>query len=361
MKEKQKIPEWSNEKPIVNIKGVERFNHFLRTMAKILSVPFILMAAISCLLIGIFLVHLTQQLVPKDVEKYLAEIYKETKFKIVEQDTDQNGIGSYVMVPKKNQDIIFYAYSSGRSIRQDYSERRLKYYIEHCEDTALTEGLTIQSSTEQENGISFLKYEVWIDISSYEELEKAVKQAYDLTEYFKKQDETMYEFIGIRKDPFYFTVNCENTLSYLDVLKEAKYTYFDSMKENQDSFSEQERQEFKAIWKPKELQIVVNGKEIEDVFGDFAKVEYHPIEEYYYFSNMSDVIREVESMHILKEKNKAIQKIEYKGEVYELEPGPGEKKKNKLPMEGNVEMLKEFFGAEIIYNYENEKIEINIE
>lgn len=363
MKEKQKIKilEWSNEKPIVNIKGVERLNSFLRLLAKIVSVPFILMAAISCLLIGIFLVNLAQQLLPKDVEKYLSEIYGETKFKIVEQNTDQNGVGTYVMTPKKNQDIIFYVYSSGRNIKEDYSQRRLKYYIEHCEDTDLTEALTIQSNTEEENGISFLKYEVTIDISSYEELEKAVKQAYDLTEYLKKQDETMYEFIGIRKDSFYYSVNCENTLSYSDVLKEAKYTYFNCMKEKKDSFSEQERQEFKEIWKPKELQIIVNGKEVTDGFGDFAKVNYRPVEEYYYFTNMSDVIRNVESIKIVEEKNRAIQKIEYKGEVYELEPGPAKRKKNKLPMEGNVEMLKDFFGAEIIYDDENEKIEITIE
>ena len=50
----------------------------------------------------------------------------------------------------------------------DYSENRLKYYMENCSDKSLVSNLNIEQGIKEGYNTDFLKYEVYIDIENYD-------------------------------------------------------------------------------------------------------------------------------------------------------------------------------------------------
>lgn len=348
-----------DEEVKVNVKAVERFNHALKVLFRIIMTPFVLLTIVTIVLVCLFFAILIQSYGPRDFRQYLSEIYRGQKFSVVEKQVDSRDNGIYKMKAKKYPEIVFNVYYQYRTIIEDYSSQRLKYHIEHCPNQEWIKQLTIEESEEEKLGVKFLKYDVWIDISSYEEIEHAVSLAYDITRYLRQQDETMYEMIMLRYPPYYYAIRAEEIRSYEEVLEEAKYCYFEANKEQQSSFSEKEKKESRAIWKPERLQVILNGKKQGEKETQIT-ADYQLGEKTYYITPISQFAKLVDSIHIIEEKQGVVKKIEYQNKQYEFSTSTTKEEGNMIPYTGPIEILEEIFGANIHYDYENEIVEINI-
>ena len=125
-----------------------------------------------------------------NVKKQLKNEYRGQKFVVVNnygKDIEKDN-GQFLMSPKNNKNIIFKVEKGSVYMVDDYSENRLKYYMENCSDKSLVSNLNIEQGIKEGYNTDFLKYEVYIDIENYDELESACNKAYNIVKYLEEQD-----------------------------------------------------------------------------------------------------------------------------------------------------------------------------
>lgn len=335
----------------VNVVGVQRFITILKVLGRIIATPFVL-AGIIILIIAIFLmVWPFLQAQPRDLQGYLTEIYHGEKFAIKEKEIDEKDNGFYILSPKSNKEIIFSAYKNGNEITEDYSAQRLKYHVENYPYQDILQDFTISEGTKEKYGVSFLEYQVCIDITSYAEIEEATKKVYDIIQYISNEDKRMYEYIAVRKNNFYSSLRCNQEETYEEYLYRTKYEYIDFFK-NQN-VTDIPEEEIKDIWKPKELSLFINQKGMQQVEN---KAQYD-IKRREYVVNLLLIAQNLEG---LETSGKDLStKIYYKGREYEFHFAQ-EIKGSKIPVQCTISQLKEIFDVKIEYDFPNEKLIIEI-
>ena len=335
----------------VNVVGVQRFITILKALGRIIATPFVL-AGIIILIIAIFLmVWPFLQAQPRDLQGYLTEIYHGEKFAIKEKEIDEKDNGFYILSPKSNKEIIFSAYKNGNEITEDYSAKRLKYHVENYPYQDILQDFTISEGTKEKYGVSFLEYQVCIDITSYTEIEEATKKVYDIIQYISNEDKRMYEYIAVRKNNFYSSLRCNQEETYEEYLYRTKYEYIDFFK-NQN-VTDIPEEEIKDIWRPKELSLFINQKGMQQVEN---KAQYD-IKRREYVVNLLLIAQNLEG---LETSGKDLStKIYYKGREYEFHFAQ-EIKGSKIPVQCTISQLKEIFDVKIEYDFPNEKLIIEI-
>ena len=335
----------------VNVVGVQRFITLLKALGRIIATPFVL-AGIIILIIAIFLmVWPFLQAQPRDLQGYLTEIYHGEKFAIKEKEIDEKDNGFYILSPKSNKEIIFSAYKNGNEITEDYSAKRLKYHVENYPYQDILQDFTISEGTKEKYGVSFLEYQVCIDITSYTEIEEATKKVYDIIQYISNEDKRMYEYIAVRKNNFYSSLRCNQEETYEEYLYRTKYEYIDFFK-NQN-VTDIPEEEIKDIWRPKELSLFINQKGMKQVEN---KAQYD-IKRREYVVNLLLIAQNLEG---LETSGKDLStKIYYKGREYEFHFAQ-EIKGSKIPVQCTISQLKEIFDVKIEYDFPNEKLIIEI-
>lgn len=335
----------------VNVVGVQRFITILKVLGRIIATPFVL-AGIIILIIAIFLmVWPFLQAQPRDLQGYLTEIYHGEKFAIKEKEIDEKDNGFYILSPKSNKEIIFSAYKNGNEITEDYSAKRLKYHVENYPYQDILQDFTISEGTKEKYGVSFLEYQVCIDITSYTEIEEATKKVYDIIQYISNEDKRMYEYIAVRKNNFYSSLRCNQEETYEEYLYRTKYEYIDFFK-NQN-VTDIPEEEIKDIWRPKELSLFINQKGMQQVEN---KAQYD-IKRREYVVNLLLIAQNLEG---LETSGKDLStKIYYKGREYEFHFAQ-EIKGSKIPVQCTISQLKEIFDVKIEYDFPNEKLIIEI-
>ena len=335
----------------VNVVGVQRFITILKALGRIIATPFVL-AGIIILIIAIFLmVWPFLQAQPRDLQGYITEIYHGEKFAIKEKEIDEKDNGFYILSPKSNKEIIFSAYKNGNEITEDYSAKRLKYHVENYPYQDILQDFTISEGTKEKYGVSFLEYQVCIDITSYAEIEEATKKVYDIIQYISNEDKRMYEYIAVRKNNFYSSLRCNQEETYEEYLYRTKYEYIDFFK-NQN-VTDIPEEEIKDIWRPKELSLFINQKGMQQVEN---KAQYD-IKRREYVVNLLLIAQNLEG---LETSGKDLStKIYYKGREYEFHFAQ-EIKGSKIPVQCTISQLKEIFEVKIEYDFPNEKLIIEI-
>lgn len=343
----------------VNVAGVQRFITILKTLGKIIVTPFVLAGIIILVLVIIFMFGPFLKMQPREIRGYLTQIYQGEKFTIKEKDIDKKDNGLYVLSPKSNKEITFYAYKNGNEITEDYSAKRLKYHVENYPNQDILQEFTISEGTKEKYGVSFLEYQVCLDITSYTEIEEATKKVYDIIQYISNEDKRMYEYIAVRKNNFYSSLHCNQEETYEEYLYRTQYEYIDFFK-NQN-MTDIPEEEINRIWKPKELTISINQQELNpDDYNQYVKAAYD-LKRQEYIINLLSIIPKVQTIEILKRnwQSNVIEEIQYHDQKYKIYYEQ-ERKGNKIPNQCTISQLKEIFNAEVKYDFLNEKIMIEI-
>lgn len=306
-----------------------------------------------------------------NVKKQLKNEYRGQKFIIVEDygKNIQKDNGQFLMSPKDNKNIVFKIYKNITYMVDDYSENRLKYYIENCNDKSLIKGLNIEEGIKTGYDTEFLKYEVYIDIENYEQLENACNKAYKIVKYLEQQDKNMYEAIIIRNKniEYYNSLNCNELSSIENEIYKAKYKYIDILKEknNQTELNKIDQNEINDIWTPKKLEIIINGQNVKLYNNENANAYYNLDEKKYKISGIGNVLlKNISGVEILKinKHTDSIKKIKYKNKIYNVKQESTSKnnKKDMIYIGGTLEEFIEKFDANIKYDFNNKKVYVEI-
>ena len=239
----------------------------------------------------------------------------------------------------------------------DYSAHRMKYYYEYCEEKDLLDGFIIQEYMVTIDNIDFLHYSVLLQLDNYNEIPQKVEKIYNLVKYFNSKDSKMFEaiFLENKNMNYNFFINCDTQNSLEQEIYRAKYEYILKLKQQNpiEKFNEISNDEISKIWKPDKLFLVVDGKDVS------ASVYYDTNDMKYYLSYANEVFKNIDSIEVLTTDMGNVKKIRCKDKIFKVKnESKRNKKDNEIYLYDNVEEIFNKLGAEVIFDYENEKMYI---
>ena len=212
---------------------IDRLNKTIIFGIKVGSIVSILIG-VAVLVFAFFTIYaLVYVVTPKNVLKSLKELYGE-EFEIVEDfgAKDSKSRGLYIVSPKNNKDIKFKMLNTTQYRNDnDYSAQRTKYYIEHCKDKTLLEGIKVDENTFTSEGIEFLHYTLYIELNDYSEIEEKTEKAYKLAKYLYSQNNKMDEpiFLDVKDMISLISVHCNTDKSLDEEINSVKYDYIQTL------------------------------------------------------------------------------------------------------------------------------------
>lgn len=189
-KDEEEIKKWKSQRMnYVETYGIDIFNKKKKSkiILKLINIFSKITKAILTIIAILIVVFLAWLLVSKwafiestvhiKPAKAIKEMYNK-KVIIVDKKLDENRNGMYILRVKENPDIQFIAMTEWTSMKNDYSDRCQKYYFEKWQSRYKRKIVTEET---YENRI--LKYNQYIEISEYEQIEKAVKMIYPFMQF----------------------------------------------------------------------------------------------------------------------------------------------------------------------------------
>ena len=361
------------ENKIKEKKLLENAQKHITIFSKVVSF-FIKITLVSAILIGLAVIIIAfvkvyaslSVVAPKNVLKSLEEEYDGEKFEIIEDfgAKDSSSRGLYIVSPKSNKNIQFKMLNTTKFINEDdYSAQRTKYYIEHCKDKKLLEGVKVDENTVTSQGVEFLHYTLFIELNDYDEIEEKTEKAYKLAKYLHSQDSRMFEPIFLDMTTVnvsLITINCNTEKSLEEEIYSAKYKYIQTLDANNKKEEMQKigSKEINKIWKPEYLQLIVNEK------ATTVKTQYDLEDKEYHIVNITNFFEQIDKIEIA-EKNtfsKEIEKIKYNGKTYQIKQGQnsGKNENNIIYTEEGINSIIEKFNGSIKYDYYDKKIYVTM-
>lgn len=363
----------------LDFKGVKKFTKVTHKITKVCAVIASIIGIMTITLVLLYVINQWKYLgsrVNPDVIENLEDTYLE-KFKVISQEINEKE-EIYTISPKSNKKIVFTAYKNNANTRNDYEAQSKKYFVENTLSEELKNKLTIQEKYDnmvsgKETKATFLTYEIFIELNSFDEIEEAAKAMCEISRLALKDNKriSMYTFPGsfikigkYRSDTVY--INTEK--SEEEAVKEEKYNYIKWLKTNNLS-TEGIPQEELNKYRPEYLEVIVNGKSAKEFWtgnkqaqnvGNFIfSATYNiAIEEYEY--NLEYLISELGITNEKEALDGAMESINYKGKTYELQYTTNTVEEGKLPCTCRMSYLEQYFGAKITYDYKNLKIYIEM-
>lgn len=306
-------------KKVTNIRIFSKIFNFITKSMITLMATILGIAAIGAIL---YAYSNFKQVTPENTLKYLKQIYGGQEFKILSyegEDKYQKGKGLYKLSPKNNPNIVFKAYNAGSGIAEDYEAQRVKYYIDNCTNKSLIEDFEIDTKFENKENIQFLRYNINLCMNNYSELDEKVEKIYNLEKYLNSKDYNIYTNVVLvnKNVNYYFGIDIRSCKD----LEYMKYRFRDSyirfVKENNcvNEIKNIGLNEIKEYYRPENLKLIVNGKQLKLYNDGDAIVYYFWKTKKYNMSGVDAFINQIEPMEVVKKSKFTgeIKKIKYNG------------------------------------------------
>lgn len=260
---KQLEEKYKSKKVDINFKRVERVVKAIKVLIVGAVVPLILILALI-VVIAFFIIYMYWHVDKSTMIGYLEEIYPD-KYIIVSEKLNEDGDGYYKIAIKGNEEIVFNGYHEGNNTNiEDSQAHKLKYYFENLENEELKSKFTgngsyykVNESDEQE----FLKYDLKTYISSYEEMDEAVLDCYEMLQYIKEKEIYGYAIFYVYGNYWGGFGQGDENKEYEELLNREKNNYIKFAMENNVNINEIPKEDIEKYYKPN-LTIVFKWKRI---------------------------------------------------------------------------------------------------
>lgn len=331
----------------VNIKKVNKVNKVINTSLKVIAVQIAIAASILIIIALLFSYGAFRDVIRRtnvDIMEALEGEYQED-FKIISKEVDDKGNGTYVIHPKKNKDIVFTVTKEGGSMTEDYCVQAIKYYKEKYEDQELVKDFVVKDQ-HQANVIE-------LEINGYADIEQAVNKVYCFKQYIQSQNERINFFTPLS----YLKIGeYRSGVTYLfhsleEVIKMEKYEYLTYLKQKEEDVTKIPEEDLEK-WKPKELQILVNGKPIEPLstWDSETNVTYDVLTgEYTIYLVL--FVHHMENTEIIDKKGEGTF-LQYRGAQYQIWEKETDISKKKLNYYCTLSQLERAMSITVEYDFE---------
>ncbi len=345
----------------INKKEIDTLVNIMHNVWKIVKILLIISIIVGFILFLMVAFLFKDQYSP-DLLTELERKYNE-KFIVISQIEKENHINLYKISPKNNKNIIFNAYQRISTIQDDYRETAIKYYLEKFEIENVINGLEKKEdiySLLNNNEVKFLTFDFWININSYEDIEQATTDIYNINKYisqYVKNDAIFTLSQKIKFNNYVSPVNYRIKYVLEDLIYEEKYYYINYLKENNLNLSAISNTDIYTIWKPRKLKIIVDGNILENTNNtplvDNSFAIYNPKTKEYDIS-LINILENTNNIEKITNKNGTLEEIRYNKRKYTINKDD----KDSLSNESNTKILKEILKVNIEYDYYNHKLYI---
>lgn len=356
-------------------KTIHKINISLSSLITVFVIILIIMVLLICLNIRInFSVFFTM-----NKEQFIKEIENKynQKVEIIEDNSTNKGNGIIAFKSKKEPNINFYASKSQDSYTLDYEENAFLYYMENSNDK-LFENITVEQEQraldDRYPDKKFLFCKIYLNINSYNDIEAACKQRYELQKWMKQKIKTFNVDIHLKigdKVSYLWSYEDLDIITYKE-----KYEYYWYLVDNKKDTSEIPKDDIEKLNRPKKIEVLINGKRVidkEETKINEMKNSYNiKTEETAYLSAEYDMDTQTYQMpterllincdkfEILTNNTNEEFEFTYNNKTYGVHYFDGKLHGNKLPYKSKLEYFEKAFGAKLEYDYENRKVNIEL-
>ena len=347
-------------------KVTKRRDKLTNLIETIITMIIVFICILGMLFLIIFSENLKNRYAPDKeyIISNLEDMYGE-KFKIIEENEKY-----YTLVPKKNKKLKFTQYIIGNNTKEDYMNQVTKYFYENILDENLKKDILIDMKKNEENENFLDNYKMYIEVKDFNQIEEAVKTMWKIRKIALEQNKRVYDWITahslIRNNKYYSNVNYSNSEDTLeDLIKKEKYYYIKYLQENNLNLTEVPQEELEK-YKPESLEIIVNNKKLSEIVKSNKEIPESFFDAIYninlneYEVNLNIIITALKDAKVKYNLNGGVESFEYKNQKFKFRFIDNEERKGELPINCRTSYLEKYFDAKIKYNFENEKIYIEI-
>lgn len=340
-------------------KTIHKINISLSSLITVFVIILIIMVLLICLNIRInFSVFFTM-----NKEQFIKEIENKynQKVEIIEDNSTNKGNGIIAFKSKKEPNINFYASKRQDSYTLDYEENAFLYYMENSNDK-LFENITVEQEQraldDRYPDKKFLFCKIYLNINSYNDIEAACKQRYELQKWMKQKIKTFNVEIHLKiGDRVSYLWSYED----LDIITyKEKYEYYWYLVDNKKDTSEIPKDDIEKLNRPKKIEVLINGKRVIDKQETaYLSAEYDMDTQTYQMPTERLLIN-CDKFEILTNNTNEEFEFTYNNKTYGVHYLDGKLHGNKLPYKSKLEYFEKAFGAKLEYDYENRKVNIEL-
>ena len=364
---KEKIKEFNKE----DYKSVDKFVKRLTTTMKVILVPSFIFSILLYLFVFISLILMFKSFTDEKSINIVKELERnyDKKFTIVSEELiDDSDNGLYKVSPKDNKDIVCNVVKYFGEVQEDYGKLSVKYFIDKWDNAEIKNAMTIEESIENDRFFNkypiYTKYDIYIDIEDYSQIEEATRKLYEIKQYIEGNVGKYLVYPRLRINEYWSTVYYEKDYNVDQYIRYEKYEYIDYLKRENKDLSEIPIEEIENVYFPRSLKVIVNGKNISidspEGYENYTVAKYNAPEGVYRI-DIRYILNNLDNVEIIDNKAGKMKGFRYNGIEYELVFSEDKAKRNKVYYNIKIDDLKQIFsGAEIEYDYQNSKLNINI-
>lgn len=276
--------------------------------------------------------------------------------------------GLYMVKDEKN-DITFRAYKQGNILITDYDQYLYKKYVLEYIEKNNIDFLYYEDTKQQNVNEELYWFKFGMKIESFDEIQDAVEKIMKLCQYINQKAKQHFDFEAIQYKPVIILNDFEGYMSsdvtyytssyYTNKIKTEYVIYVEENHITDEDITNEIKTQF---YKPGNMKLIVNGIKCVTEIGNHT-IDVNPLYDYFisdYSVNFGNII---DKLNCLEEYEVAstgkLQSIQYKGKIYQFD-NINEITNKKIPYRWSMSMIKDFFGADIIYDYDNKTINIII-
>lgn len=363
--EKKKMMEYINQLDNEKMKKTEKASKKITVMLStvILTITVIITiffcAVASFFYNEIYLVFLQNQ---EQFIKKLEAMYNQ-EIEIIEADCDERGNGTYILRTKKEPQIEFHvAKEIYSNFETDYSERALLYYAGKnslFQDIQIT---TSEQTSQYYKNFSLLKTYSYLQIQSYEDLEQASRNLYEIQKFMEEKVEDFSVPIYLKIADYTSPVEYSTIPSVENGIYQEKYEYYWYLKNTKEDTDIIPTNDINSVNYPRILDVYVNGNRVVDVdetgYGlvTYLTANYNLEKQTYEVNAKKFILGNTNIFHILDENTDLRFSFDYKNRKYNLYYTNDEIRGNSIPWISEISYFTELFGAKIEYDFEKNTV-----
>lgn len=287
----------------------------------------------------------------------------------VNQDVMPDG---YYTVRDQNG-IVFKIRKRKTQISTDYDYYLYRMYVLDYINKNSVDNIIYESKEHDMDSNSFFSFTYGIRLDSYANIDQEINdKVLSLIKYMEKRAKKDFDFeaIGFKTNvylndfsvPIYYYEY--NLLGKETVFNKIKVEYINYLIDNNITDNDVTKDDIQKYYKPSELKIFINDMpskhiSINSEYDDYVHFDYNRMD---YRVNLYKILKSLDNIECTTNKITGyLIDFNYNGSTYYLDGDLYlERKGNRFSYTWTMTMLEDFFGAEIVYDYDNKTVNIII-
>ena len=267
----------------------------------------------------------------------------------------------YTLQRVDNPAIVFKCVKTKGGYAFDYTAHMHREYFKGWQGEKKSEFMEEEKTNEE----GLLEYNTYISVTA-EDFDNIGNKIRDISDFVKEAGENYSPYWNIyleyKESRIYPYLGMPSQVDLEEAIEESKRTFMNlAMKKEPEKIKElYPLGLIDRYWKPENLTVILNGKEIYTANGYQVQMYYSSSKGCYLIQLYTELVKEIEDVNIISKAELMPTEFEYEGKKYQVNNQKTNLQENSLNYSLTIEEFKKLFHAEIKIDKQAEKVTITI-